>query len=119
MLKLNKKSIRIISIILLAVMLLGVLATPVLAVSVDLPEVEPKSPGDKADGLAQTILNTLMWVGIMISVGMLIFLGIKYVTASPDGKADLKKQLGVYVLGFVLIVAATTIVGVLANAIPA
>ena len=58
-----------------------------------------------------------MWVGVMIAVGMMIFLGIKYVTASPDGKADLKKQLGIYVLGLVLILAATTIVGIIANAL--
>ena len=40
-------------------------------------------------------------------------LGIKYVTSAPEGKANLKGQLGVYVLGFVFIVAATTVVGIL------
>ena len=115
MLKLNKKSVRIISVIVLAIIMFVFMGTQVYAL--ELPNVTPESPGDQANDLASVILNTMMWVGVMISVGMLIFLGIKYVTASPDGKADLKKQLGVYVLGFVLIVAATTIVGILANAL--
>lgn len=113
MLKLNKKSVRIVSAILLVVVMLFTFSSQVFAI--DLPTVTPTAP-EGGNEIAQVILNTLMWVGIMISVGMMIFLGIKYVTASPDGKADLKKQLGIYILGFVLIVSATTIVGMLANA---
>ncbi len=71
--------------------------------------------GTKASDIASKVLGALKWIGIAVAVGMLIFLGIKYVTASPDGKADLKKQLGVYALGLLLIVAATTIVGILEN----
>ena len=48
----------------------------------------------------------------------MIFLGIKYVTSSPEGKANLKGQLGIYILGLVFILAATVIVGILDNAIP-
>ena len=113
MLKLSKRSVKVISVIVLAVMMLTVFGSQVFAVS--LPNVTPNPP-QGGEAIASTILNTLMWLGIMIAVGMMIFLGIKYVTASPDGKADLKKQLGIYVLGLVLILAATTIVGMIANA---
>ena len=112
-LNLSKRSVKVISVIVLAVMMLTVFGSQVFAVS--LPNVTPSAP-DGGEQIAGTILNTLMWLGIMIAVGMMIFLGIKYVTASPDGKADLKKQLGIYVLGLVLILAATTIVGMIANA---
>lgn len=121
MLKLNKKSVKIISAILLIATVFMFMGNTVFA-AVSMPNFDttptaPGGEGGKATELANTILKTLTWVGIAISVGMLIFLGIKYVTSSPDGKADLKKQLGVYVLGFVLIVGATTIVGILAAAI--
>ena len=66
-----------------------------------------------ANGVIKTVLGALKWIGVAIAVGMLIFLGIKYVTSAPEGKANLKGQLGVYVLGFVFIVAATTVVGIL------
>ena len=117
MLKLNKKSVRIISVIVLAVMLLMSFSTIVFAAGYEGFDASMQDPGGEASNLANKILGILTWVGVAIAIGMLIFLGIKYVTASPDGKADLKKQLGVYVLGFALIVSATTIVGILANAL--
>ena len=117
MLKLNKKSVKILSIVLLVVTLTMCFSPIVFADGIGDFDASPKTPDGKATSLANTILGTLTWVGIAIAIGMLIFLGIKYVTSSPDGKADLKKNLGVYVIGFVLIVAATTIVGILNTAI--
>ena len=116
MLKLNKKSVRILSIIFLTVVLLMSVGNVVFAAGDALGGINPTitAPEGGAD-IANKILGILMWVGVAIAVGMLIFLGIKYVTSSPDGKADLKKQLGIYILGFVFIVGATTIVGILAN----
>ncbi len=113
MLKLNKKSVRIISVIMLAIVLFMSMGNVVFAAF----DASMQDPGGEAGNLANKILGILTWVGVAVSIGMLIFLGIKYVTSSPDGKADLKKQLGVYVLGFVLIISATTIVGILANAV--
>lgn len=113
---LNKKSIKIVSIILLAVILLGAVATPVFANTTDdINTAMNNNPFNNANAtkIAGTVLSAMKWIGIVIAVGMLIYLGIKYVTSSPDGKADLKGKLGVYILGFVLIVAATSIVGVL------
>ena len=116
MLKLNKKSVRIISVILLAVVLFMSFGNVVFADGIE--GINPTAtPPDGGTELANSILGALMWIGIAIAVGMLIFLGIKYVTSSPDGKADLKKQLGVYILGFVFIVGATTIVGIIKNVV--
>lgn len=117
MLKLNKKSVKILSAILLAVVLLMSFGNVVFADAIYGIDPSPSAPAG-GENLANSILGALMWIGIAIAVGMLIFLGIKYVTSSPDGKADLKKQLGIYILGFVFIVGATTIVGVIKNVIP-
>lgn len=125
MLKLNKKSVKIISAILLAAMLFMSFSPVAFAANgtgSDLYGLNPSPDASKLEGgadLANTILSALMWIGVAIAVGMMIFLGIKYVTSSPDGKADLKKQLGVYILGLVFIVGATTIVGIIKNLIPA
>ena len=117
---LNKKSIKIVSIVLLAVIVLGTLlgavATPVFAdTTQEIDNAMNANPFSNPDAtkIAGTILSAMKWIGVVIAVGMLIYLGIKYVTSSPDGKADLKGKLGVYILGFVLIVAATSIVGIL------
>lgn len=110
---LSKKSIRIISVIVLAVMMLMVFASPVMAISETITVNDNALQGTNAATIAGTVLGAIKWIGVAIAIGMLMFLGIKYITSSPEGKADLKKQLGVYVLGFVLLVAATVIVGIL------
>lgn len=116
---LSKKSIKILSIVLMVVILLMTLGSSVFAtISGTFDPDEKALEGTGAGDLANTILGAIKWIGVAISIGMLMYLGIKYVTSSPDGKADLKGKLGVYILGFVLIVAATVIVGIIENAIP-
>ena len=78
-------------------------------------KVETRQLEGGGGDLANAVLGTLRTIGIFISVGMAIFLGIKYVGASPEGKSELKKQLGVYVLGIVLILGASLIVGAVAD----
>ena len=60
---------------------------------------------------ANTIIGTMQWFGYAIAIGMLVFIGIKYVMASANEKADLKNALIRYVIGAVLIVFAVTIAG--------
>ena len=55
------------------------------------------------------IIGTMQWFGYAIAIGMLVFIGIKYVMASANEKADLKQSLIKYVIGAVLIVFAVTI----------
>ena len=43
---------------------------------------------------------------------MLVFLGIKFVTASPEGKAEVKKSAVIYVVGAILLFAAGGILGI-------
>ena len=120
MLKLSKKSVKIITVALVAIMMFVCISPVVFAADGGIFGINPKPDSSQLGNganLANTILSALMWIGVAIAVGMMIFLGIKYVTSSPDGKADLKKQLGIYILGFVFIVGATTIVGIINNAI--
>ena len=77
-------------------------------VSYNIGEIKPNQPTG-ADGTVGIIVGTLQWVGYAIAIGMLVFIGIKYVMASANEKADLKQSLVKYVIGAVLIVFATTI----------
>ncbi len=64
-----------------------------------------------AGNTAGTIIGAMQWFGYAIAIGMLVFIGIKYVMASANEKADLKNALIRYVIGAVLIVFAVTIAG--------
>lgn len=112
---LNKKSIKLISIVVLAIALLATVAcTATFAVTVPSPtDVNTGS----MDGIVGSILGFIRWAGIITAVIIAMFLGIKYITASPDGKAEIKKTLALYVGGIALLLSASVIVGIIQDAI--
>ena len=61
------------------------------------------------------IVSTIQWVGVAILVGAVIYKGIKFVTASPDGKADIKKEIIMLVIGGVLLLGLTQILGMIVD----
>lgn len=68
----------------------------------------PSAPGDAGD-IAGTIIGVMKWFGYAIAVGMLVYIGIKYIMASANEKADLKNALVKYVIGAVIIIFAVNI----------
>ena len=71
---------------------------------------KPEPPSDdKATGIANTIIGLIQFIGVAIALGMLIIIGIKYITAEPSEKANIKDQSLVYLFGAILIFAATGI----------
>lgn len=57
----------------------------------------------------------VQWFGYAIAVGMLLYIGIKYMMASANEKADLKKGSISYVIGAIIVVAASTLFGILSS----
>ena len=60
-----------------------------------------------------TIVNTIIWVGVVILVGAVIYKGIKFVTAAPDGKAEIKKEIIMLVIGGVLLFGLAKIIDII------
>lgn len=50
-----------------------------------------------------------------VAVSMLAILGMKYMTAAPGEKADIKKHAVVYIVGAVIMFACTGILGIIQN----
>ena len=61
--------------------------------------------------MGNTVLGFIQWFGYVVAVGMLIYIGIKYMMSSANDKADLKKGSVNYVIGAVLVAAAATVAG--------
>lgn len=77
-------------------------------------ESKNPTPGDnsassKITGLTGNILWIIQAVGIAAGVVIIAYMGIKYITSAPDGKAEIKKQAYVYVLGAAFLILAPTI----------
>ncbi len=105
-----KKTVKIISTILIALFVVCAIANVALADDVD-PKDFPGSQGNMNTANITNVGNQVIYlirlIGTMISVGVLVILGVKYMTASPEGKADFKSTMIPYLVGAVLVFAAT------------
>lgn len=70
---------------------------------------------NKVSSKVNPIIGTIKIVGIVISVVTLMVLGFKYMIGSVQEKAEYKKTMIPYLIGAVLIVAVTQLVGLIAN----
>ena len=59
------------------------------------------------------VLTVVQVIGVGVAVIMLVVLAIKYIAASPGDKAEIKKHAVVYVVGAVVLFAASGILGII------
>lgn len=59
---------------------------------------------------AELITGAIKWIGVAILIGTVILKGIKYVTVSPEGKAEIKKDMVMLTIGAVLLFSFVTLV---------
>ena len=69
--------------------------------------------GEAARTIISQVINVAQIIGVGVAILMLIVLAIKYVAASPEGKAEIKKNATVYIVGAVLLFAAAGILGII------
>ena len=60
-------------------------------------------------------INFTQIIGAGIAIMMIVVFGIKYVGASPDGKAELRKDATIYIIGAILIFAAVSLLQIVKN----
>lgn len=106
----SKKSMKILSVIVLAVVVFMSLGGVVSAVTVPGPTDWAPEADSELNKTVGKVLGIIQWAGIATAVAIAMFIGIKYITASPEGKAELKKTLLFYVAGIVILLSATAIV---------
>lgn len=70
---------------------------------------------EKIKTVTAKVIGIIQWIGLAISVVMLIAIGIQFFTVStnPDEKAKAKEKLTLFFIGFVLILSATTILSLI------
>lgn len=68
---------------------------------------------NKLKKIGNVIIGVIRTVGSIVSVGVLIVLGIKYMAGSVEEKAEYKKAMMPYVLGAFLVFGITNFLGVI------
>lgn len=61
------------------------------------------------------VLSAFSWFGYAVAVGVLIFIGLKYVMSNASEKANLKGLTSKYLIGVALVVLCSTIAAAVAN----
>lgn len=105
-----KKVTKIISIILVVMTILSAFSM-VFASGPSIPT--PSNPKGSTDvnNIAGGVIYIIQIIAFAAAVIMLIFVGIKFITASPEAKAEIKKTAVIYIVGAILLFGAS---GVLA-----
>ena len=107
-----KRTSKILSIVLLFV-IIATIATNAFAVT------NPKSLSgtDTAsfNSIGNKIIGGIQAIGSIVAVAILVVLGIKYMIGSAEEKAEYKKTMIPYLIGAVLIFAASNIAGMVYN----
>lgn len=113
-----KKMSKIISLILIAMMIIS-LGTTTFAAKVSGVTDPASLTGKEVEGtgkitdIGNQLITIISVVGSVAAVIVLIVLGLKYMMGSAEEKAEYKKTLMPYVIGALLVFAASTIAGVL------
>lgn len=64
----------------------------------------------------EKVWNTLIYIVQIISIASIVIVGVRYMFASADEKADLKKSLIPLVIGAVIVFSASTIASFIVSA---
>ena len=111
----SKKIVKIATaLIFIATMLCGL---NMVSASMTVPTaVAPASVGGLTS-IVGKVIYIVQYICYAVAFIMLLYLGAKYVSAAPDGKAEIKKTAVQYVIGAALVFAAGAIIGIIQNLI--
>ena len=114
----KNKTLKIMAIVILTIISTLLITSNVLATGAGLnTEITPQTSPAAANvqNIAGKVLNIVQIVGVAVATIMLTVLGIRYVSLSPNEKAEYKKGLTIYVIGAVLLFGASMLIGVIRN----
>ena len=97
---------------------LSLILTNVFAVNTDVNIPTGGSASTTVSKLTANIWETLQVVVYVVALGAIVFAGLRYMFASADQKADIKKSTGILIVGALLVFGANLIldiVGGIAN----
>lgn len=113
-----KKQVKIISMVLIVLFVMMSLSTVVFGLTDKISSIGAGSSSaatGKVEELGGKVVSILQVIGIVVAIVVLLILGIKYMMGSAEEKAEYKKTMIPYVIGAILLFAATTIVNMVYN----
>lgn len=84
-------------------------------ISNDLSSMGGGSGSTTLNDTAKNIWSSVTLILQILAVAAIVFAGVRYMFASADAKADIKKQMVILIIGAVMVFAASTIINVIVN----
>lgn len=111
----KKNLIKITTILFVVLAISLALITPVFAdgFNVSFNVADSSGAADVVSNVVGTILFITQVIGMGVATIMLLVLAIKYIAASPNDKAEIKKHLIVYVVGAVILFSASGLLAII------
>lgn len=69
--------------------------------------------GDKIKSISGTILGVIQIIAVAVAVIMLVILAMKYMTAAPSEKGDIKKSLIIYAVGALILFSGAGLLSII------
>lgn len=112
------KTLKIMSVLILIAMVVMCLSNIVMAADSDLLDPKgvtatPTTASGSVSNIVSQVLGIVQVIAIGVAVIMLVVLAIKYISAAPSEKADIKKGLTVYIIGAILLFGASGILQII------
>lgn len=111
----SKKIMKVMSVLIIMLLMFSVISP---AFAYDPKSFTPEVSGtaqDKVIGISENLIGIVQIIGTAVAIIMLIYIGIKYVVASPQEKGELKHTALIYVIAAIFIFAAANILAVVKN----
>lgn len=113
----TKRIMKVISIVLVAAFALMMLSQVAFAASAS--ESDPtqmfqgktdnSGASNAVTNIIGSIINIAQIIGMGVAVIMLVVLAIQYISAAPEGKAEIKKNSTIYIVGAIILFSAAAI----------
>ena len=113
----KQKSIKIIIAIIIIIMLIIGIFDNVYATYPETITGVSSDQSSVALDVAGIILGAIQVIGYFSAVIIVVWMGIKYITSAPEGRAEVKKQGIIFVTGAFMLFASSSIVGWLKDSI--
>ncbi len=105
----NKTIKKILTILIIALFIILITQTSFATIKPE--DLTGRNPGisDFGTDFTDKLVDMIRTIGIFIAVGVMMLLGIKYMTGSLEEKATYKKSMVPYIIGCILLFGASTI----------
>ena len=91
-----------------------IIPTLVFGFASGIKEPQPSMSGEISD-MTSRVLGIIQWVGYAIELGMLMYIGIKYMMSAANEKANMKQSLTSWVIGSIVLFTASALLGAIVD----